>query len=165
MAVTTDILRTWRGPQNVVRGLLAGPVREDRAFAFLMGGCALVFLAQWPRLARQAHLEGSDLSRLVTYELIAWLIMWPLIFFLAAWVAHGASRALGGQGTSYGARVALFWSWLAATPAALVYGAVVGLAGPSPVTNVLGAAWLAAAAWFWVRSQREASRGDGGHDA
>ena len=54
MAVTTDIMRTWRGPRTVMRDLLNHGQREDRALAYLMAACIMIFIAQWPRLSRIA---------------------------------------------------------------------------------------------------------------
>ena len=51
MPVVPDILRTWRDPRGVIRDRLSAGVREDRALATVMGACALMFVAQWPRLA------------------------------------------------------------------------------------------------------------------
>lgn len=158
MSVTADIWRSWRrGPDGPVRDLLAGGPQETRAFGLLMGGCALVFVAQWPRLARTAVETGEEMPRLVAYELIAWLMVWPLVFYALAALAHGLSRLRGGQGTAWGARAALFWSWLAAAPLGLLYGAAYGLAGPSWPARVLGAAWMLAFAVLWWRSQAEAA--------
>ncbi|NKX72530.1 YIP1 family protein, partial [Rhodobacteraceae bacterium R_SAG3] len=55
MAVTTDITATYRGPRKVIARLLAMGPREDRLLAFVMGACVLMFIAQMPRLAREAH--------------------------------------------------------------------------------------------------------------
>ena len=160
MSVTADIWRSWRhGPGGPVRDFLDGGPQETRAFALLMGACALVFVAQWPRLSRTAFETGEEMSRLVAYDLIAWLMVWPLLFYALAALAHGLSRGLGGRGTAGAARVALFWSWLAATPLALLYGAAVGLGGPSWPARALGAAWMAGFALLWWRSQREVHRG------
>lgn len=160
MGVAADIGRTWaRGPREVVRAHVDRGPDEAKALAFLMTGCGLVFLAQWPRLAREAHLEGVEIERLVAYAMLGWLMVWPLAFYLVALIAHVASRALGGQGTSFGARFALFWSWLAAVPLGLVTGLLAGLTGPTVVTNAAGVVWLATFAGFWWLAQREAGAG------
>ena len=48
MAVTTDIVATYRGPAAVIRKLLAQGPREDRALVYVMAGCLIVFVAQLP---------------------------------------------------------------------------------------------------------------------
>ncbi len=77
---------------------------------------------------------------------------------------HLASRALGGRGTSATARLALFWSWLAAAPLALLTGLLGGLLGPQ-TADLAGILWIAVFAAFWWLSQREAARGPVAHGA
>lgn len=159
MGVVADIGRSLRhGPRAVVREQLAQGPNEARAFAFLMIGCALVFVAQWPRLMRTAQLEGDDFTRLAAYAMLGWLMIWPLAFYLVAGLTHAVSRALGGQGTAFAARLAMFWSWLAASPLGLLTGVLAGFTGASAVTNLAGLLWIAVFAAFWWQAQREAAR-------
>ena len=62
MAATNDILRSWTRPRAVMRNLLALGPREDRALAYLMVGCLVIFVAQWPRLSRRTYLDGTPLD-------------------------------------------------------------------------------------------------------
>lgn len=163
MTVTTDILRTWRGPRQVMRDLLAMGQREDRAIAYLLVACLLIFVAQWPRLARLSQgfdaVPGQDipaLDRLIAYEFMSWLMVWPLIFYAVAGLSHFVARLLGGRGSWFGARLALFWSLLATAPVALLYGVFVGFYGASAVSNVVGAVWIAAFVAIWLLCLREA---------
>ena len=74
--------------------------REDRALAILMGACAILFIARWPALAREAHLAGSSLNMLLGRHAVRTLaFIAPLMFYALALVAHGVARALGGQGS------------------------------------------------------------------
>ena len=69
MALTVDIVRTWRAPRAVIRGLLNQGRREDRAVAFVMIACFLIFVAQWPRLKRiDAGFELSPWPPEVDFE-------------------------------------------------------------------------------------------------
>ncbi len=163
MAVTNDIVRTWRRPRAVMRDLLAQGRREDRAIAYLMISCFLIFVAQWPRLSRKAAgfelppgAELPQLDRLMTYEFFAWLMVWPLLLYLLAGLTHLIAKAFGGKGDWFGARLALFWSLLATTPLLLLYGLVAGFVGPGAQTNLVGALWIAAFVIIWVQSLREA---------
>lgn len=156
MAVSSDILRTWRGPRAVVRDLLAQGQREDRALAYLMAGCVLIFVAQWPRLSRQAFITGAELDQLIAYEFLSWLIIWPLMFYGLAGLSYLAMRLLGLRASAYGARLALFWAWLAATPLGLLYGLLTGFNGADAGSNLIGAGWLLAFGWFWLQGLREA---------
>ena len=156
MPVTRDIVATYRGPRRVVGRLLAMGVREDRALALLMGGCALVFVAQWPRLAREAHLAGEALNARLAGALLGWMVIAPLMFYLLAFLSQLVARMIGGRATGYGARIALFWAFLAASPLLLLHGLVAGFIGPGAGLNVVGAIWCGVFLWFWLSGLREA---------
>ena len=165
MAVTTDILRTWRGPRGVMRELLAQGKREDRAVAYLIVACLLIFVAQWPRLVRLSEGFGlppgqtaPDLTQLIAYEFLGWLMIWPLALYGLAAISHLVARIAGGRGTWFSARLALFWSLLASVPVLLLHGLVQGLVGPGAQANLVGAIWLVAFAVVWVQCLREAER-------
>ncbi|MBE1281882.1 MAG: YIP1 family protein [Rhodobacteraceae bacterium] len=150
MPVTTDITATYRGPRRVMARLVSMGQREDRALAFLMGGCILMFFARLPSLARQAHLESSDLNMLMGGALLALIFILPLVLYVLAWVTHLIARAVGGRGDSYTARLALFWALLAASPLALLHGLVAGFIGPGAAQQVVGLIWFLLFAWFWI---------------
>ncbi len=163
MAVTTDIVRTWRGPRAVMRDLLAQGRREDRAVAYVISACLLIFVAQGPRLSRQAAgfdlapgAEARDITELLSYELFAWLMIWPLALYVIGAITHVLAKIVGGKGTFYTARLALFWALLASTPVLLLYGLMAGFVGPGVQTQVVGAIWVAAFGWIWLQCLREA---------
>lgn len=158
MPVTTDITATYRGPRRVMQRLLEMGQREDRALAFLMTACGIVFVAQLPRLAREAHLTGQELNMLMGGTLLAWVVIAPLIFYLLAGLSHAIARLLGGQGDWYGARLALFWSLLSSTPLMLLHGLVAGFIGPGPALQGVGLLWLGVFLWFWISSLFQAER-------
>ena len=85
-----------------MRKLLALGVREDRALAYLMGACLVMFVAQWPKLARQAHTSGEELDALLGANLMGFVFVAPLVFYIVAGIARGIGRLLGGSGTGYG---------------------------------------------------------------
>jgi len=158
MAVTSDIAATYRGPGRVVRRLLQMGQREDRALAFLMAGCVLVFVAQMPRLARQAHETGQELNMLMGASLLAWVIFAPLLIYAIAALSHVVARLVGGRGDWYGARLALFWALLAAAPVLLLHGLVAGLIGPGTALDTVGGLALGVFLWFWLAGLRQAER-------
>ncbi len=160
MPVTTDIAATYRGPGRVMRRLLKLGQREDRALAILMAGCGLLFVARWPALARQSHLDGSDLNMSLGGALLATLFILPLFLYAFAGVSHVVARALGGKGNYYGARLALFWALLASGPIVLLHGLVAGFIGPGPALNLVGFFWLALFLWFWLRGLAVAEEGE-----
>ncbi|MDU8926959.1 YIP1 family protein [Alisedimentitalea sp. MJ-SS2] len=156
MSIVADIAATYRGPRRVIRRILDAGVREDRALITLMVGCIVVFVAQWPRLSREAHLNGEELNVNLGATLFAWLLIMPLVFYTLALISHFISRALGGHGTPYGARIALFWALLATGPVMLLWGLMAGFAGPGPGLTLVGVIWLAAFLWFWLSGLIEA---------
>lgn len=156
MPVTTDIVATYRGPRRVVRRLLEMGTREDRALVILIGACVVVFVAQWPRLAREAHLTEQALNPLLGGALVAWLCIAPLLLYALALFSHGLARLTGGRGTAFGARLALFWAFLAASPLILLHGLVAGFVGPGPGLQLVGLIWCGVFGWFWLSGLYEA---------
>ena len=154
MPVTRDIVATYRGPGRVVRRLMAAGQREDRVLATLMAGCVVTYVAQWPRLARQAHVTGEELQMLLGSSLLALVMILPLLLYALSLVSHLVSKVFGGNGTAYGARLALFWAVLAASPVLLLWGLVAGFIGHGPALTLTGAIWLALFLWFWISGQR-----------
>ena len=49
MAVTTDILSSWRNPRQGIRRHLARGVSEPFAFSLLLVFLVLAFVGQWPQ--------------------------------------------------------------------------------------------------------------------
>lgn len=130
MALVLDMARSLRAPRRVIRGLAAAGVREPWLLMVLMLACALVFVAQWPRLARAAHLDPSiPLDARLAGALFAWVFLAPLFFYgmaalmtLALWLVR---RVPGAS-----VRLALFWALLVASPLMLLQGLMAGVIGP-----------------------------------
>ena len=158
MSVTADIAASYRAPGRVMRRLMARGQREDLALVFLMASCAIMFITQMPRLARQAYLTGQDRNMLLGASLFAWIFIAPLLFYGLAALSHMVARLFGGAGSWYGARLALFWSFLASTPVLCLYGLVAGVIGPGPQLQAIGALWVAVFLWFWISTLRQAER-------
>lgn len=156
MPVTTDIVATYRGPRRVLRRLLDMGVREDRALMMLVVACIVVFVGQWPRLAREAHMTDQPLNPLLGGALLGWVFIAPLLFYLLALVSHGVARLARGHGTAYGARLALFWAFLAASPLILLHGLVAGFVGPGAGLQLVGLIWCGVFGWFWLSGLYEA---------
>ncbi len=161
MAVTRNISATYRGPGRVVTGLLALGQREDRALAYLMAGCLVVFIAQMPRLAREAHLNGDDLNMMMGATLLAWVFIAPLGFYCLAGISHLIAKLFRGKGTHYGARLALFWALLASSPLMLLNGLVAGFIGPGLELRIVGFLWFTVFMWFWIGGLLAAERTEG----
>ena len=150
MSISRNIVATYRGPGAVIRRLLELGPREDRALAYVMAACALFFVAQLPRLSREAHLTGQELDMLMGGSLMAWIFIAPLLFYGIAFLARLVGRVLGGKGTGYGARLALFWALLASSPLLLLHGLTAGFVGPGIEMQGVGLVWFCAFMWFWI---------------
>ncbi|NKX36750.1 YIP1 family protein [Rhodobacteraceae bacterium R_SAG4] len=156
MAVTADITATYRGPRKVIARLLAMGPREDRLLAFVMGACVLMFIAQMPRLAREAHLTGQELNMLLGGALLGIIFIAPLALYALAMISHFLMRMIGGQGDGYCGRLALFWAMLASSPLLLLNGLVAGFIGPGPALSAVGILWVVVFFWFWISGLIEA---------
>jgi hypothetical protein len=159
MSVTADLLATWRRPRDVLRRHLARGRSEAFAFTLLLVFLILAFVGQWPVAARDAFLnnEPSATPRILALA-YGVLILIPVAYAMAA-LSRLVGMAAGGQGTWYGARIALFWALAAIGPLLLLRGLVAGMIGPGPalsaVTWVSGLAFL----WLWLTLLYEAERG------
>ncbi|MEM8978171.1 MAG: YIP1 family protein [Pseudomonadota bacterium] len=158
MPVLNDITASYRRPGTVMTRLLSMGQREDRALVILLGGCLLMFISSLPRLAREVFLTSGDLTQRAAYEFVAWMLVWPLILYGLAALSHIVAKLFGGQGTWYGARLALFWALLAATPIALLYGLTAGFIGPGIQKTLVALLWCAVFIWFWGTNLRVAER-------
>ncbi|WP_167850865.1 YIP1 family protein [Tabrizicola caldifontis] len=159
MTVTTDLVATWRSPRAAVRRHLARGVSEPFAFSLLLVFLILAFIGQWPVAAREAFLAGEpSAAPRILARAFAVLATIPLWYGLAA-LSRLVSGALGGRGTWYGARIALFWALATVGPLMLLQGMVGGMIGPGPglyaVTTAVGLAFL----WLWFTMLHEVERG------
>ena len=83
MSVTSDILRSWHSPRLVMRARLSQGVREDRALAVLFCACLMMFIAQWPGLARAAQgAPDVPLQARLGGALLATMFLLPLVLKL-----------------------------------------------------------------------------------
>lgn len=161
MSVAANMLSSWRHPRQVMRRLLDAPQREDKALAYLMAACLILFVAQWPRLARAAHLDPTvPLDARLGGALLGILFLAPPLFYLIAGGSRIAARSMGGQGSYYSARLALFWALLASGPAILFHGLCAGFLGDTTATRLVGIAVAALFLFLWTTNLREAERPD-----
>jgi hypothetical protein len=63
---------------------------------------------------------------------VAWLMIMPIVLYALAAIIHLLLRAIGGKGSFFTARIALFWALLASAPLALLNGLTVGFIGNGP---------------------------------
>lgn len=149
MGVVSDIMRTYRAPRSVVRHRIGVSENEGAALITLVIACGLIFVAQWPRMARQSFDTGEDVQMLIGAAMLAWMFIAPLIFYTIAALLGFALRLVSKHVTGYATRVATFWALLAASPLWLFWGLTAGLVGPSPALQVTGAIAFGALVVFW----------------
>lgn len=139
MAVSTDILRSYRAPRAVVRGLQQGQRREARILVYLMIACALFFVAQWPRLARQSHLDDTvPLEAMMAGALFGLVFLAPLIFYAVGALLALAMGLFVARIDGFDVRLALFWALLVISPLALLQGLVSGMLGQGSQAALTG---------------------------
>mgnify|MGYP003625785284 CR=1 FL=1 len=164
MAVTTQILRTYRHPRRVMRGLIEANAADNRPEArglvYLLLGCVLIFISQIPGLVavadRGADAAPRDARLAITF--FAWLFIWPLIFYALAGLSHLLARIMGGKGRGADARLALFWTVLAVSPLFLFRG-LAEIAGNTAAILVINLVVAAAFIVIWAASLIEAETG------
>lgn len=150
MAVLADIARGWRDPAGLARSKLGQG--EGSALAAVMGACALLFVAQWPRLAREAYAQPDvPLDARLGAALMGIVFVLPLILYGFAAISQLAARAFGIRISGCGARVALFWAMLCLTPLLLLHGLGVGFLGQGAAVTLLGLLVVAGFVYLWMR--------------
>ncbi|MCA8879063.1 MAG: YIP1 family protein [Rhodobacteraceae bacterium] len=162
MSLTADLLASYRAPRRVLRRHLARGATEGRALMFLMLGCALVFVAQWPRLMREAELDPAvPLDARMAGAFFGWLCLAPLLFYALAAASHLVAQVIGGRGSWFAARLALFWALLAVSPVVLAQGLAAGFLDDGAAMAGLGIVTLGIFLYLWFAGLAEAERGAG----
>ena len=148
MSVVSNVLYTYRSPSKAFERMYARPDSEATSLGYLMGACFLTYVAQWPYLARQAHLEKFNLQTSLAASLLAWLLIAPLLLYTLAIVLYFFHKFFKGSKTSAQIRVGLFWSFLAATPLMMLFGLVKGFLGHGTAESIVGFFWFVAFSYF-----------------
>ena len=148
MSVVSNVLYTYRSPSKAFERMYARPDSEATSLGYLMGACFLTYVAQWPYLARQAHLEEFNLQTSLAASLLAWLLIAPLLLYTLAIVLYFFHKFFKGSKSSAQIRVGLFWSFLAATPLMMLFGLVKGFLGHGTAESIVGFFWFLAFSYF-----------------
>ncbi|NUH64226.1 YIP1 family protein [Sulfitobacter sp. S0837] len=151
MAVTSDIVATYRGPGKVMSGLLAQGRNEVRVLMFALMAGLLIFVALSPYQARAAHLDPEGpLSVRQYWSAFFWIFIMPLLLYGLAAMVWAVTRVSGQRISGYAVRLTLVWSLLASAPLLLLLGLALGFIGPGLQAQIVGAIWLAVFFWFWL---------------
>lgn len=151
MAVTSDIVATYRGPGKVMSGLLAQGRNEVRVLMFALMSGLLIFVALSPYQARAAHFDPEGPLAVRQYwSAFFWIFLMPFLLYLLAAVVWAVSRVTGLRISGFAARLTLVWSLLASAPILLLMGLTLGFIGPGLQAQIIGVLWLAVFMWFWL---------------
>ena len=148
MSIVSNVLHTYRSPSKAFELMYARPANEATSLGYLMGACFLTYVAQWPYLARQAHLEEFNLQTSLAASLLAWLLIAPLLLYTLAIVLYFFHKLFKGSKSSAQIRMGFFWSFLAATPIMMLFGLVKGFLGDGTAVSIVGFFWFVALSYF-----------------
>lgn len=137
MPLTADIVESWKAPRRVIRRHQARARSESFLLALLFVFLLLAVVSVAPWLSRQATIEAKPLPPYILAACFGALVSIPVFYLLAA-VGHLTAKLMGGQGSFYEARLAMFWALVTTSPALLLYGLVRAMASDSPATPILG---------------------------
>lgn len=151
MALTQDIIATYKGPGRVVSRFLAQGRNEVRALLFMLIAGLLMFVASAPYQAREAELNPDIpfLARMY-WSAFFYIMILPILIYIFAAIIWGLSRIARRQVTGYEVRFTLIWALLASTPVILLMGLTAAFIGTSVQLQVVGFVWIAVFGWFWA---------------
>lgn len=151
MALTQDIVATYKGPGRVVARFLGQGRNEVRALLFVLIAGALMFIASAPYQAREAQLDPEiPLQARLYWSAFLFIFIMPLLVYLFAVVVWALARVARRQITGFEIRFTLIWALLALTPVTLLLGMTAAFIGPSIQLQLIGFVWLAVFVWFWT---------------
>lgn len=156
MAVSGDMIRAYRAPGQVMARLIASGAGEERALAWLMTGCFLMFIARLPVLSRRAYLNDEEFVALAAGAFTGAVFLAPLVFYALAALSHVVAGRFGGRGSWVSARLALFWTVLVLSPLMLFQGMVAGFIGPGAALTLVAVLNGAVFLCLWIVALRVA---------
>ncbi len=159
MSVTQDIVATYRGPARVVSRLAGQGRQEVRALTFVLLAGLVIFVAQAPYQAREAHFSTDvPLEARLYWSAFLWIFLFPFLLYVVAALLWGVTRVLRPQISGYAIRLSLFWAFLASSPVILLCGLVAAFIGPGAPLQLCGILWLCLFLWFWLSGLVSAER-------
>ncbi|QDL92947.1 hypothetical protein FDP22_14845 [Paroceanicella profunda] len=138
--------------------------QESRLLFYAMLAMTVVFVARLPALVRDIPppQPGADDPgpAFVGALFVSHVLFGPLMLYVLAAVSHVVSGWLGGQGSHYASRLALFWALLLVAPLTLVAGMINSLArmGGVDLAELPSAVASLVSLWFWSLCLTEAER-------
>ena len=142
MSVVINISKTYYKPSQTFSKLFAAGASEKENLAYLVGGCIISFIAQWPAQSRQAFINQQPVDELMGAILLSNLFLLPLIFYLVSAIIFVFAKAFKSNILGADLRLIIFWSYLAATPVLLLVGLVEGFFGKNYQYYTIAGLWL-----------------------
>tara|TARA_B100002051_G_scaffold252164_1_gene265057 strand:+ start:158 stop:634 length:477 start_codon:yes stop_codon:yes gene_type:complete len=142
MSVVINISKTYYKPNQTYTKLFAAGASEKENLAYLVGGCVISFVAQWPAQSRQAFINQQPVDELMGAILLSNLFLLPLIFYLVSSIIFIISKIFKSNILGVELRLIIFWSYLAATPILLLVGLVEGFFGKNYQYYTVAGLWL-----------------------
>lgn len=184
MAVSSDILRSYRRPGAVFESLLDRGMTDRLSLVFLALAMALSFVSQLPSIGRRSREPNPELEALIraeagevrqiegtqvpqdmieakyqlflAQELMVWFFILPLMFYGLALISLWVLRRFGARLDGVSARAALFWALLVAVPMKLIHGMVYAAVDDGVILMAAGVPWFGIFVWNWIHNLRVA---------
>ena len=137
MSAVINISKTYYKPIQTYSKLFASGASEKDNLGYLVGGCVVSFVAQWPVQSRQAFTSQQPIDELMGAILLSTLFLLPLVFYFCA-------KILGSNILAVELRLIIFWAYLATAPILLLVGLVEGFLGKNFQYFIVAGLWLAA---------------------
>ena len=152
MPVSSDIVATFKGPGAVYRRLLSDGRDELRVLSFAIFGAILLFVAQTPWQAREAHLDPTGpLAVRLYWSGFLFILILPLLLYGVCAAIWLITRVIAPRLSGYGIRLSVFWAVLAASPLALLAGMMAGFVGSGLQFQLVCVLWMIALLWFCIK--------------
>ena len=142
MSVVINISKTYFKPSQTFSKLFAAGASEKENLAYLVGGCVISFVAQWPAQSRQAFINQQPVDELMGAILLSNLFLLPLIFYLVSAIIFIFAKTFKSNILGAELRLIIFWSYLASTPILLFVGLVEGFFGKNYHYYIIAGLWL-----------------------
>ena len=142
MSVVINISKTYYRPMKTYSNMFAAGASEKENLAYLVGGCIISFIAQWPAQSRQAFINQQPVDELMGAILLSNLFLLPLIFYLVSAIILIFAKIFKSNILGVELRLIIFWSYLATTPILLLVGLVEGFFGKNYQYYLAAGLWL-----------------------
>ena len=142
MSVAINIYKTYYKPVQTYSKLFVSGASEKENLAYLVGGCFISFVAEWPAQARQAFANQQPVDELMGAILLSNLFLLPLVFYLISMIIYFFAKIFRSNILGIEVRLIVFWAYLAATPILLLVGLVEGFLGKNFQYFITSGVWL-----------------------